>query len=205
MAAARRRPLTICLPLAVLGTAAVFLFAAADGKSTAGPSRASSPVFRGRVPGLKMSVYLFEGTVGFDAHARVSCADGSEHWQLLIEGGRGGHADAGGRFHHAEYEAAQAGERPPSTDRVTLEQVEEGLVYGFPAGLRQIKGRVLPNSVVGWIRFWEGPGTLPGTLHSKCGTGSPEGEWMKFVVPRVKGAAPHYGHRSRASDAAAPG
>jgi hypothetical protein len=198
MAAGRKRPLRIRVPLVAICAAAVFLFAAADGQSSPDSSRTQSPVFRGRVPGLKLSVYLFEGTVGFDAHARVSCANGSEHWQLLIEGGRGGHIGAGGRFHHTEYEAAQAGERPPSTDRVTLEQVEEGLVYGFPAGLRQIKGRVLSNRVVGWIRFWEGPGRLPGSLHFKCGTRSPEGKWLRFVVPRVNGPAPHYGHRSPA-------
>ena len=60
-------------------------------------------------------------------------------------------------------------------------------MYGVPASLRKIKGRVFSNSVVGWIRFWEGPQRTPGSLHSKCGTGSADGEWVKFVAHRVAG------------------
>jgi hypothetical protein len=193
MSTARRRALAIGTLLAVLG-AVVAPLAAAGGQPPPGAFRTPFTTFRGQVPGLKMSVDLVEESVGFNARARVRCANGSAHWQLIIEGGRGGHVDAGGRFHHTEYEAAEAGEQPPSTDRVSLESEEEGVVYGFPAALRQIKGRVLSNRVVGWIRFWEGPQTTPGSLHSKCGTGSPEGQWVKFAVPRVNGPAQPGGH-----------
>ncbi|HKZ13576.1 MAG TPA: hypothetical protein VJL81_07005 [Solirubrobacterales bacterium] len=146
-------------------------------------------VFRGRTTNVKMSISLVEHRIGFDAHARVSCADGSSHWQLLIEGGLGGRVDGAGRFHHTEYEPAEDGEVPPVTRRVTIEEEEEGVRYGFPAELRGIKGRVLPNRVVGSIRYWEGPGKTPKSVHFRCGTATPEGDWLKFSLPRVNGPA----------------
>jgi hypothetical protein len=190
----RKRSLAACALLAALSALFACSLAMAGGQPPPGAFKTPVTTFRGSVPGLKMSLDLVEERVGFDAHARVNCANGSEHWQLIIEGGRGGSVDAGGHFHHTEYEPAEAGEMPPSTDRVTLEDVEESIVYGVPASFREIKGHVLPNSVVGWIRFWEGPGRTPGSLHSKCGTGSPEGRWLKFVVPRVNGPAQPHGH-----------
>jgi hypothetical protein len=151
-------------------------------------------VFRGRTPTVKMSVSLVEGRIGFDAHALVSCANDSSHWQLVIEGGRGGHVDAAGRFRHTEYEPAEAGEVPPVTRRVTIEGLEEGIRYGVPAEFREIEGHVLRNRVVGRIRFWEGPGRTPKSLHYKCGTDSPRGGWVKFSLPRVNGPAQPDGH-----------
>jgi hypothetical protein len=181
----------VCLILTASLAVAV---SSAGGQPPPGAFSTPFAVFRGRAPGLKLSVYLVEERIGFDAHARVSCANGSEHWQLMIEGGRGGHVDASGHFHRVEYEPAEAGEKPPSSERVTIEDVEESIVYGVPASFREIRGRVRSNSVVGWIRFWEGPGRTPGSLHYKCGTGSPEGRWVKFVLPRVKGPAQLHGH-----------
>jgi hypothetical protein len=193
MAGWRNRFLGVCIAL----VAPFAIFASLAGAGGQPPPEAfSTPftTFRGYSTGLKIYVDLVEEGIGFDAHVRVSCANGSEHWQLMVEGGRGGHVDAGGRFHHTEYEPAEAGEMPPSTDRVTVEGLEESIIYGVPASLREIKGRVLSNSVIGWIRFWEGPGRTPGGLHSKCGTGSPEGKWVKFVVHRVNGPAQPHGH-----------
>lgn len=184
----------------LLGSIALTLFLASLASSaTAGqppPEAFSTPftTFRGHSQQLKMYVVVVEEEVGFGLHALVHCANGSVHRQLVIEGGQGGHVDAGGRFHRTEYEPPEAGEKPPSADRVTLEDVEESIVYGVPAAFREIKGRVLSNTVVGWIRFWEGPGRTPGSLHSKCGTGTPEGKWVKFVVHRVDGPAQPHGH-----------
>lgn len=188
--------MAVCVALTSLF--AIFVSLAAGGQPP--PEAFSTPftTFRGHSPELKMYVDLVEERVGFGAHVRVSCANGSEHWQLMVEGGLGGHVDAGGHFHRTEYEPVEAGEKPPSTDRATdsttIEDVEESIVYGVPASLIAIKGRVLSNSVVGWIRFWEGPGRTPGSLHYKCGTGSPEGKWMRFAVRRVSGPAQPHGH-----------
>lgn len=151
-------------------------FARAGGQPSPGAFSTPFTVFHGHSTGLKMYVDLVEERVGFDAHARVSCSNGSEHWQLTIEGGLAGRVDAAGRFHHTEYDPAEAGEMPPSAARPTVEDVEESIVYGVPASFREIKGRVFSDSVVGWIRFWEGPQRTPGSLHSKCGTGSPSGK-----------------------------
>jgi hypothetical protein len=203
VAGLKRRAAAPGIFLALLLGALAAPLAAVGGQPPPGSFRTPLTAFRGPVPGLKLSVALVEESVGFDAHARVSCANGSEHWQLLVEGGRGGQVNAGGYFHHTEYEPAEAGERPPSADRVSLESEEEGVLYGFPAAFREIKGRVRSNSVVGRIRFWEGPGTTPGSLHSRCGTGSPEGRWVKFVLPRVNGPAQPHGHWPPPSDAAA--
>jgi hypothetical protein len=176
---------------------------AGAGQPPPGAFKTPFTVFRGRTPSVKMSVGLVEGRIDFDAHALVDCADGSSHWQLVIEGGRGGHVDAAGAFHHTEYEPAEPGELPPVTRRVTIEGLEEGIRYGVPAEFREIKGRVLRNRVVGWIRYWEGPGRTPGSLHYKCGTATPEGGWLKFSLPRVNGPAQPDGHwppRRRSSD-----
>jgi hypothetical protein len=141
-----------------------------------------------------MYVDLVEERVGFGAHVRVSCSNGSEHWQLMVEGGLAGRVDAAGRFHHTEYDPMEAGEMPPSTARTTVEDVEESIVYGVPALFIEIKGRVFSSSVVGWIRFWEGPQRTPGSLHSKCGTGSPVGKWVRFEVHKVRGPVQPHGH-----------
>ncbi|HEY8815543.1 MAG TPA: hypothetical protein VIP57_10645 [Candidatus Dormibacteraeota bacterium] len=169
-------------------------FARAGGQPPPGAFSSPFTVFRGHSTGLKMYVDLVEERVGFGAHARVSCSNGSEHWQLMIEGGLGGRVDAAGRFHHTEYDPAEAGEMPPSTARPTVYNVEESIIYGVPASFIEIKGRVFSDSVVGWIRFWEGPQRTPGSLRSKCGTGSPDGKWVKFVVHRVNGPAQPHGH-----------
>lgn len=200
MARRRNRPLAVCIALVALFAVSVSL--ASGGQPPPDAFGTPFTTFRGHSRELKMYVDLVEERVGFGAHARVGCANGSEHWQLMVEGGLGGHVDAGGRFHHTEYEPAEAGEKPPSTDRATnsttIEDVEESIVYGVPASLTAIKGRVLSNSVRGWIRFWEGPGRTPGSLHSKCGTESPEGRWVKFVVRRASGPAqPHGGPSPR--------
>jgi hypothetical protein len=194
MAFQPRRSRAACVGLSTLFVAVACPLATAGGQPPPGAFSTPFTTFRGHARGLKMYVDLVEESVGFGAHALVSCANGSEHWQLMIEGGRGGHVDAGGRFHFTEYEPAEAGEKPPSKDLASVESVEEGIVYGIPASFRQIKGRVFSNSVVGWIRFWEGPGRTPGSLHSKCGTGSPAGEWVKFALPRVNGPAQPHGH-----------
>ncbi len=178
----------------LLCSGCAFIAAAADGQPP--PEAFSTPftTFRGSSHEQKMHVDLVEERVGFDAHARVVCANGSEHWQLVIEGGDGGRVDVGGHFHHTEYEPPEAGEKPPSTDRPTIEEVEESIVYGVPAFFTEVKGRVFSNSVIGWIRFWEGPGRTPGSLHFKCGTGSSEGKWIKFVAHRVSGPVQPHGH-----------
>jgi hypothetical protein len=167
---------------------------ASAGQPPPGVFRTPFTVFRGDRAGLKMAVSLVEERIGWDAHARVSCANGSQHWQLVIEGGRGGKVDEPGRFHHVEFFPAEAGEVPPSTQRVTIEDIEEGVVYGTPAEYFAIRGRVLADRVVGAIRFWEGPGRTPGSLHYKCGTGTPQGKWVRFSLPRVNGPAQPGGH-----------
>jgi hypothetical protein len=196
MAHPRKRSLAVCA--AVMSSLAIFVSLAAGAQPPPGAFRTPFTTFRGHPAGLKMYVDLVEESVGFGARVRVSCANGSEHWQLMVEGGLGGHVDTGGHFHHTEYEGVEAGEKPPSTDRATdsatIEDVEESIVYGVPAYLIAIKGRVLSNSVLGWIRFWEGPGRTPGSLHSKCGTGSSDGKWVRFVVHRVSGPAQPHGH-----------
>jgi hypothetical protein len=185
------RLLRVCI-----GLAALCLMLASSAPAQPPPGAFDTPftIFRGHSDGLKVYLDLVEERVSFDAHARLSCANGSEHRQLLVEGGIGGRVDSGGRFHHTEHVPAEAGEQPPSTDRVTVEDVEESIVYGTPALFMEIKGRVLSNSVVGRIRFWEGPQRTPGSLHAKCGTGSPQGRWVRFVARRVKGPAQPQGH-----------
>ncbi len=149
-----------------------------------------------------MSMSLAEESLLWDAHAQVSCADGSHHWQLLIEGGRAGGVDTAGRFHFHEFEPAEPGRESRSKRRsVTIEQEEEGIRYGTPAEFRAIKGRVLANRVVGWVRFWSGPSRTPDSLHSRCGTGSATGAWLKFSLPRINGPAQPGGHWSPRSGA----
>jgi len=192
------RSSSVCTALISLFVGLAFVATASAGQPPPGAFSTPFTTFRGSSSGLKMYVDLVEERIGFGAHGRVACANGSEHWQLVVEGGLGGKVDAGGHFQHTEYEPAEPGEKPPSTERatssVTIEDVEESIVYGVPAFFTEVKGRVLSNTVVGWIRFWEGPGRTPGSLHYKCGTGSPDGKWEKFVVHRVNGPAQPHGH-----------
>jgi hypothetical protein len=195
----RRRLLSAALALACL----VGLVAAGPGDAGQPPPGAfKTPftVFRAHRASLRMSVSLVDERIGWDAHALVACANGSQHHQLLIEGGRGGPVSRSGRFRHVEFFPTEAGEQPPSARRVTIEDVEEGAVYGVPAEYFAIEGRVLPNKVVGRIRFWEGPGRTPGSLHFRCGTGSADGRWVKFSLPRVKGPAQPNGRPSRGDE-----
>lgn len=192
MAQRRSRSLSLCISLLAFGACAASV--AAGGQPPPGAFSTPFTTFRGHPSGLKMYVDLVEERIGYGAYSRVSCANGSEHWQLLVEGGEGGPVNASGHFHFLEYMPAEAGEVPPSTDRATIEDLEEGIRYGFPAEFREIKGRVFSDTVVGWIRFWEGPQRTPGSLHFKCGTKSPEGKWVKFVLPRVNGPAQPHGH-----------
>jgi hypothetical protein len=80
----------------------------------------------------------------------------------------------------------------PEARRITVEEVEEG--NPTPAYFEAMRGRVTADRVVGEIRLWEGPSTVPGKLHARCGTGSPEGEWLKFVAHRIHGPAQPDGH-----------
>jgi hypothetical protein len=181
--------------------AAFFVFAACLFSSvSAESSPASKGVrtnFRALVPGklqLRMSI---EGgkLLSFFIRGRVSCESGRHHWWLFLEGGPGPgqwNISREGRFHWREFFPGEA----PVRDRPSLEQIEEEAEEGIgsPAEFQAMAGRVYANKVVGRYRFWENPQLEGKRQHTKCGTGSPEGEWVPFVARRIKGPPQPHGH-----------
>jgi hypothetical protein len=177
----RTKPLTLLLGLALL--------AACSSTANAMP-QGTPPIttFRGYAPGLKISLSVSEGHIFYlDTHARVSCANGSEHWQLIAEGiplhRIGIHRD--GRFRYHGFTPEEGPISTLITPKELGEDIEEGL--SAPPLFEALTGRARPSSVVGRFRAWEGAAVGGHRLHSRCGTRTPEGRWVKFVAHRVSG------------------
>jgi hypothetical protein len=152
-------------------------------------SKANAPMteFRSAGPELRVTLLINEGIVGyFSAHAKLRCSDGSEHWQLISEGGVRIEINRSGRFSYRRFDPA---ERSRTTLISTTEI--EGTPSPAPALFEAMNGSVYPNSVVGRFRAWEGPVREGKGPHSRCGTRGPHGQYVKFVAHRTRGPALH--------------
>jgi hypothetical protein len=184
----------------IIGVVLLALIGVASPSAASGGPRGGPPstVFLAERPDLEVEVGIVGGDV-FEVrnHGEVVCDNGTHHRQLFSEGiadpGHRVRIGGKGRFsYHLFLPAEGPAVLRPAARRITVEEVEED--NPTPAYFEAMRGRVTGNRVIGEIRLWEGPSTVPGKRHARCGTGSPEGEWLKFVAHRIHGPAQPDGH-----------
>jgi len=149
-----------------------------EGAVTAGPATASvrARSYATSSPRLSLNLRVVGSHLTFDAHGVVTCANGSTHSQLFIQGFPLVHIASRGKFHSHLFLP-----REPGLTSGTGE-FEAPTASQFIG----IKGRRYGRRIVGSLRFWEGSRRRHGHWIGRCGTGAAVGFWQHFSAERIR-------------------